>query len=81
MLKKTHGYKWAGHPGQVWSLVVLHHGAESYFSSKMEEDVEAYIRSCLVCQQDKTERRKRNWVAGALAYTGQPIKSVSMGIF
>ena len=25
---------------------------------KMEEDVQAYVRSCLVCQLDKTECKK-----------------------
>lgn len=44
----------------------------------MEEDVEAYVKTCLVCQLDKTERKK---VAGLLQPFPTPTKpwvSVSM---
>ncbi|KAL6348833.1 hypothetical protein AAG906_033489 [Vitis piasezkii] len=30
----------------------------SYYWPKMGEDVQAYVKSCLVCQMDKTERKK-----------------------
>lgn len=30
----------------------------SYYWPKMGEDIRAYVKSCLVCQLDKTERKK-----------------------
>ncbi|KAL0419180.1 UNVERIFIED_CONTAM: hypothetical protein Sradi_1331500 [Sesamum radiatum] len=32
--------------------------ARRYYWPRMEEDVEAYVRICLVCQLDKVERKK-----------------------
>ena len=38
---------------RMMALVLRH-----YFWPKMEEDIELYVRTCLVCQLDKTERKK-----------------------
>ncbi|KAL0328234.1 UNVERIFIED_CONTAM: Transposon Ty3-G Gag-Pol polyprotein [Sesamum calycinum] len=48
--------------------------ARRYYWPKMEEDVEAYVRTCLVCQLDKVERKKE---AGLL----QPLPIPEYGIF
>lgn len=32
--------------------------ARSYYWPKMEKDIEAYIKMCLICQYDKIERKK-----------------------
>ncbi|KAG6522526.1 hypothetical protein ZIOFF_019666 [Zingiber officinale] len=55
LLKETHDPLWAGHPGVERMLALL---ARSYIWPKMENDVKAYVKTCLVCQQDKTERKK-----------------------
>ncbi|XP_059598999.1 transposon Ty3-I Gag-Pol polyprotein [Vitis vinifera] len=55
LLRETHDSKWAGHPGEKRTLALL---ARSYFWPKMGEDVQAYVKSCLVCQMDKTKRKK-----------------------
>ena len=55
LLRETHDSKWAGHPGEERTLALL---ARSYYWPKMGEDVQAYVKSCLVCQMDKTERKK-----------------------
>ena len=55
LLRETHDAKWAGHPGEERTLALL---ARSYYWLKMGEDVQAYVKSCLVCQMDKTERKK-----------------------
>lgn len=46
LMKETHDSKWVGHSRQAGVLALLN---RSYFWLKMEEDVETYGRSCLVC--------------------------------
>ncbi|WJZ87951.1 hypothetical protein VitviT2T_007294 [Vitis vinifera] len=53
LLRETHDAKWAVHPGEERTLTLL---ARSYYWPKMGEDVQAYVKSCLVCQMDKTKR-------------------------
>ena len=55
LLKETHDAKWAGHPGEERTMALL---SRSYYWPKMGEDVQAYVKSCLVCQLDKTEKKK-----------------------
>ena len=55
LLRETHDSKWAGHPGEERTLAVL---ARSYYWPKMGEDVQAYVKSYLVCQMDKTKMKK-----------------------
>ena len=52
LLKKCHDSQWAGHPGVHRTLALTE---ENYYWPRMRDDVEAYVKSCLVCQQDKTE--------------------------
>ena len=55
LLKEIHDLAWAGHPGieRIGALL-----ARRFFRPMMEDDVEAYVRICLVCQQDKVEWKK-----------------------
>ncbi|KAK4382002.1 hypothetical protein Sango_2915300 [Sesamum angolense] len=55
LLRETHDPQWAGHPGINRMVALL---ARRYYWPRMEEDVEAYVRTCLVCQLDKVERKK-----------------------
>ena len=55
LLKETHDAKWAGHPGEERTMALL---SRSCYWPKMGEDVQAYVKSCLVCQLDKTEKKK-----------------------
>lgn len=75
LLRETHDSKWAGHPGQERTYALL---ARCYFWPKMEEDVEAYVKTCLVCQQDKTEKRKQAGLLEPLPIPDRPWQSVSM---
>ena len=45
---------------------------------KMENDVEAYIKTCLVCQQNKTERKKSAGLLEPLPVPEKPWVSASM---
>ena len=65
LLRETHETKWAGHPGEERTLALL---ARSYYWHKMGDDVQAYVRSCLVCQLDKTKRKKTARLLQPLTY-------------
>ncbi|KAG6528577.1 hypothetical protein ZIOFF_010756 [Zingiber officinale] len=75
LLKETHDPQWAGHPGVERLLALL---ARSYIWPKMENDVEAYVKTCLVWQQDKTERKKEAGLLQPLPISEIPWVSVSM---
>ncbi|KAG6479323.1 hypothetical protein ZIOFF_062786 [Zingiber officinale] len=75
LLKETHDPLWAGHPGVERMLALL---GRSYIWPKMENDVEAYVKTCLVCQQDKTERKKEAGLLQPLPIPEKPWVSVSM---
>ncbi|KAL4378883.1 hypothetical protein GQ457_02G025560 [Hibiscus cannabinus] len=55
LIKECHDSKWAGHPGVHRTMALL---AERFYWPHMETDVEAYVRTCLICQQDKIEAKK-----------------------
>ena len=50
LLKETHDPQWAGHPSKERMNALL---SCSYYWLKMELDIELYVKTCLVCQQDK----------------------------
>ena len=50
----------------------------SYYWPKMFDDIEAYVKSCLVCQLDKTERKKEAGLLQPLPIPERPWQSVSM---
>ncbi|KAE8674458.1 hypothetical protein F3Y22_tig00111754pilonHSYRG00072 [Hibiscus syriacus] len=50
LMKKCHDSKWVGHPGVDRTLALL---SEQYYWPHMAEDVQAYMKTCLVCQFSK----------------------------
>jgi len=52
-MKECHDSKWAGHPGIDHTLSFV---VNSYYWPHLKDDVEAYVKTCLVCQQDKIEQ-------------------------
>lgn len=75
LLRETHDPQWAGHPGVARMLALL---CRTYYWPKMEEDVEHYVKTCLVCQLDKTERLKEAGLLQPLPIPERPWQSVSM---
>ena len=75
LLKETHDIKWAGHLGEERTLALL---ARSFHWPKMKEDVQAYVKTCHVCQVDKTERKKEAELLQALSIPERPWQCVSM---
>ena len=49
-----------------------------YFWQKIEDDIKAYVRTCHVCQVDKTERKKEAGMMQPLPDPERPWLSVSM---
>ncbi|RVW75511.1 Transposon Tf2-2 polyprotein [Vitis vinifera] len=75
LLRETHDVKWAGHPGEERTLALL---ARSYYWPKMGEEVQVYVKTCLVCQMDKTERKKAAGLLQPLPIPEKPWESISM---
>ncbi|RVW76470.1 Transposon Tf2-12 polyprotein [Vitis vinifera] len=75
LLQETHDSKWADHPGEERTLELL---TRSYYWPKMGEDVQAYVKFCLVCQMDKTERKKAVGLLQPLPIPETPWKNIFM---
>ena len=52
-MKECHDSKWAGHPGVHRTLALV---SDSYYWPHLKDDVEALVKTCLVCQQNKIEQ-------------------------
>ena len=55
LIKECHDSKWAGHSGQRRTRALLE---SVYYWPQIRNDVETYVRTCLVCQQDKVEQHQ-----------------------
>ncbi|KAE8687867.1 Detected protein of unknown function [Hibiscus syriacus] len=75
LMKECHDSKWAGHPGVDRTLALL---SEQYYWPHMAEDVQAYVKTCLVCQQDKIEAKKPAGLLQPLPIPERPWESISM---
>ena len=75
LLKETHDTKWAGHLGEERTLALL---VRSFHWPKMKEDVQAYVKTCHVCQVDKIERKKEAGLLQPLPIPEKPWQCVSM---
>ncbi|KAF2322831.1 hypothetical protein GH714_031225 [Hevea brasiliensis] len=51
---------------------------DAYFWPRMRDDIEAYVKSCLVCQQDKVEHQHPAGLLEPLPIPEKPWESVSM---
>ena len=54
LIKECHNTKWARHPRQRHTMTLL---KSAYYWPQMWDKVEAYVRTRLVCQQDKVKQR------------------------
>ncbi|KAL0336586.1 UNVERIFIED_CONTAM: hypothetical protein Sradi_4870500 [Sesamum radiatum] len=75
MLRETHDPQWAEHPGINRMLALL---ARRYYWPRMEKDVEAYTRTCLVSQLDKVEEKKEAGLLQPLPIPEVPWQSISI---
>lgn len=75
LMREMHDPQWAGHPGVDRMLALI---SRSYYWPKMEDDIELYVKTCLVCQKDKHERKKQAGLLQPLPIPERPWQSVSM---
>ena len=75
VLSANHDSKLAGHFGQFKTLERIR---LNFFWSKIDEEIKGYVRSCDVCQRDKTSRRKKYGLLQPLDIAHHPWKSISM---
>lgn len=75
VLAEHHDSKVAGHFGQYKTLERLR---QNPFWSKMDEECRDCVRSCDVCQRDKTSRRRKYGLFQPLEVPHQPWRSTSM---
>lgn len=75
LIRECHDTRWAGHPGQRRTLSLLE---AAYYWPHIQDDVETYVRTCLVCQQDKVEQQQPGGLLEPLPIPERPWESVSM---
>ncbi|GJR65635.1 putative nucleotidyltransferase, ribonuclease H [Tanacetum coccineum] len=75
ILKACHDSRWAGHPGIKRTLALVE---GTYYWPGMEDDVETFVRTCLICQQDKIEQKKSGGLLEPLSTPKGPWESVSI---
>ncbi|CAA0826951.1 Unknown protein [Striga hermonthica] len=75
LLKDYHDSQWAGHPGveRMYALMM-----RKFYWPKMLDDVESYVWTCLVFQQDKTEKKKEAGLLQPLPIPDKPFQSLSL---
>ena len=75
LLKECHDSPLAGHQGQHHSLALLERG---FFWEKMREDVEEYVHTCIIFQQDKSDTERKGGLLQPLSIPKRPWMSFSM---
>nr|GEU71346.1 hypothetical protein VITISV_029702 [Tanacetum cinerariifolium] len=75
ILKECHDSKWAGHP-RIKRTLALVEG--TYYWPRIKDDVETFIRTCLIFQQDKIKQKKSRGLLDPLPTPKGPWESVSM---
>lgn len=53
IIKECHDSLWVGHPGIECTMVLME---RAYYLPHMKKDIELYVKTCLVYQQDKVEQ-------------------------
>nr|GEY65442.1 hypothetical protein [Tanacetum cinerariifolium] len=75
ILKECHDSKWVGHPRIMRTLALVE---ATYYWPRMGDNVETFVRTCLICQQDKIEQKKSGRLLAPLPMPKGPWESVSM---
>ncbi|KAL2251583.1 UNVERIFIED_CONTAM: Transposon Tf2-11 polyprotein [Sesamum indicum] len=75
LISKCHDTLWAGHQGEERTYALVQ---RAYYWPQMRDDVETYVRTCLICQQDKVDHQKKAGVLQPLPIPKRPWESVSM---
>ncbi|KAM1360874.1 hypothetical protein COP2_026737 [Malus domestica] len=66
---------WAGHPGTHRTLALV---SDAYYWPQMRDDVDSYVKTCLVCQQDKVEQKQPGGLLEPLPTPSRPWECLTM---
>ncbi|KAL0361415.1 UNVERIFIED_CONTAM: Transposon Tf2-11 polyprotein [Sesamum radiatum] len=75
LISECHDTLWAGHQGVERTYALVH---RAYYWPQMRDDVETYVRTYLICQQDKADHQKKASLLQPLPIPKRPWESVSM---
>nr|XP_019066969.1 uncharacterized protein LOC109119103 [Solanum lycopersicum] len=75
LIKDGPGTASVGNPGQKRTLALIE---ASYYWPWMWDDIEVYVRTCLICQQDKVETKVPGGLLEPLPIAKKPWDSVTM---
>ncbi len=71
----VHDSKWEGHPCMHHTLTLME---DSYYWPRLRDDLKAYIKTCLIFQQDKVEQQIPIRLLEPLPILERPWESVSI---
>ena len=69
IIKQSYDTLWAGNPGQRLMRALIE---DIYFFPRMRDDIECYVKTYLVCQQDKVEQRQPGGLLEPLLVAQRP---------
>lgn len=69
IIKKIHDTPWTGHPGERSTRTL---NEAIYFLPSMRDDIECYVQTCVVCQQDNVEQRQPGGLLEPLPVVERP---------
>ena len=75
LMHECHDTTWAGHPGQQRTLALLE---RAFYWPQMRDDVDAYVRTCLICQQDKPINQRPGGLLEPLPVPSRPWECITM---
>ncbi|KAL0379222.1 UNVERIFIED_CONTAM: Transposon Tf2-11 polyprotein [Sesamum radiatum] len=75
LISECHDTLWAGHQGEERTYALVQ---RAYYWPQMRDDVETYVRTCLICQQDKADHQKKAGLLQSLPIPTRSWESVSM---
>ena len=78
LVKECHDTKQVGHLGQQCMRTLLE---SAYYWPQIQDEVEAYVRTYLMCQQDKVEQQQPKGLLEPLPIAEHPWESISVDFF
>ncbi|KAK3034965.1 hypothetical protein RJ639_033343 [Escallonia herrerae] len=73
LIRECHDILWAGHAEGERTLALLQQG---YYWPQIGDEVQEYVKTCLTCQHDKVERKKKAGLLQSLPVPKRPWESV-----
>ena len=74
-MKECHDSKWAGHPSIHHTLTLV---GDSYYWPHLKEHAKAYVKTCIVFQQDKVEQGALVGLLEPVPIAKRPWESISI---